>query len=87
MGAFGPLLWLIIAAIIFLLFGNRLPDVLGQLWRRDPIQWQFFMLQETMNQGERERRVRAGLRWLMSWRGVLTIALLLLLTALLIRHV
>lgn len=31
MGAFGPMHWLIIAAIVFLLFGNRLPSVMRSL--------------------------------------------------------
>jgi sec-independent protein translocase protein TatA len=30
-GAFGPMHWLIIAAIVFLLFGNRLPSVMRSL--------------------------------------------------------
>lgn len=31
MGAFGPMHWLIIAAVVFLLFGNRLPSVMRSL--------------------------------------------------------
>ena len=31
MGTFGPMHWLIIAAIVFLLFGNRLPSVMRSL--------------------------------------------------------
>ncbi len=31
MGAFGPMHWLILAAIVFLLFGNRLPSVMRSL--------------------------------------------------------
>jgi sec-independent protein translocase protein TatA len=31
MGALGPIHWLIIAAIVFLLFGNRLPSVMRSL--------------------------------------------------------
>ena len=31
MGALGPMHWLIIAAIVFLLFGNRLPQVMRSL--------------------------------------------------------
>jgi sec-independent protein translocase protein TatA len=30
-GAFGPMHWLILAAIVFLLFGNRLPSVMRSL--------------------------------------------------------
>jgi sec-independent protein translocase protein TatA len=31
MGSFGPMHWLIVAAIVFLLFGNRLPSVMRSL--------------------------------------------------------
>lgn len=31
MGALGPVHWLIVAAIVFLLFGNRLPSVMRSL--------------------------------------------------------
>jgi sec-independent protein translocase protein TatA len=31
MGTFGPMHWLIVAAIVFLLFGNRLPSVMRSL--------------------------------------------------------
>jgi sec-independent protein translocase protein TatA len=31
MGSLGPLHWLIVAAIVFLLFGNRLPSVMRSL--------------------------------------------------------
>jgi sec-independent protein translocase protein TatA len=31
MGTFGPVHWLIVAAIVFLLFGNRLPSVMRSL--------------------------------------------------------
>ncbi len=31
MGTFGPIHWLIIAVIVFLLFGNRLPSVMRSL--------------------------------------------------------
>jgi sec-independent protein translocase protein TatA len=31
MGGFGPFHWLILAAIVFLLFGNRLPSVMRSL--------------------------------------------------------
>jgi sec-independent protein translocase protein TatA len=31
MGTFGPIHWLIVAAIVFLLFGNRLPSVMRSL--------------------------------------------------------
>ena len=31
MGALGPFHWLIIAAVVFLLFGNRLPSVMRSL--------------------------------------------------------
>jgi sec-independent protein translocase protein TatA len=31
MGTFGPFHWLILAAIVFLLFGNRLPSVMRSL--------------------------------------------------------
>ena len=30
-GAWGPMHWLIVAAIVFLLFGNRLPSVMRSL--------------------------------------------------------